>query len=674
MIWNQGWLRYQKKEQYLDMKYLRYVFFSGGNKTLEQSDSILTNIFDEIKLASKKMFDFIPEIYTESDKVGFEEKAHIALQIRPEENILGKEGYKLETRDNTLFIIGGTTKGLLYGVFHLLRLISVGKSLDNLNPVQVPDNPLRMMNHWDNIDGSIERGYSGRSFFLKEDEVLVNERTKDYARLAASVGINGVVINNVNVKDAATELITTRYFHKLREMATIFEGYGIQLFLSLNFAAPIEIGGLSSSDPLDEKVISWWNSKMEEVFSEIPNLGGFLVKADSEGRPGPFTYGRNHADGANMLAKAVEPYNGLIIWRCFVYNCMQDWRDLETDRARAGYDNFMPLDGMFLDNVILQIKNGPMDFQIREPISPLLGGLRKTNQILEVQIAQEYTGQQKDLCYLIPMFKEVLEFRTYCKEKNDTVADIVSGRTFSQTNCGMATVSNTGDDFNWTGNDLAAANFYGFGRLSFQTNLTAKEIAEEWIAMTLSSDEEVIESVKSMLLSSRQTYENYTSPLGIGWMVNPNHHYGPNVDGYEYDRWGTYHRADWKGIGVNRGENGTGYTKQYNEPNASLYNSIKNCPEELLLFFHYIPYTYQLKTGKTLIQHIYDTHFEGANQVEEYRKVWISLKEKIDLDVYERVLGRFDLQLKNAYEWRDIVNSYFYRKSGIQDELGRMIY
>lgn len=674
MKWNQGWLRYQKKEQYSDMKYLKHVFFSIENEKLEESDTILMNIFDEIKLAFKKMFDLTPELYIDVDEKDFADKSRTVLLIKPEENLLGKEGYRLEVKDNTLFIVSAAMKGLLYGVFHLLRKISTGQPLDNLNLVQTPDNPLRMMNHWDNIDGTIERGYSGHSFFLKEDEVLVNERTKDYARLAASIGINGVVINNVNVKHAATELITTRYFHKLREMAVIFEGYGIQLFLSLNFAAPIEIGGLSSADPLDEEVITWWTVKMKEVFSEIPNLGGFLVKADSEGRPGPFTYGRNHADGANMLAKAVEPYHGLIIWRCFVYNCMQDWRDTKTDRARAGYDNFMPLDGKFLDNVILQIKNGPMDFQIREPISPLLGGLRKTNQILEVQIAQEYTGQQRDLCYLIPMFKEVLEFRTYCKEEEDTVADIVSGRTFFQTNCGMATVSNTGDDFNWTGNDLAAANFYGFGRLSFQTSLTAEEIAREWIAMTLSSDEEVVESVKNILLTSRQTYENYTSPLGIGWMVNPNHHYGPNIEGYEYDRWGTYHRADWKGIGVNRGENGTGYAGQYNEPNSSRYNSVEDCPEELLLFFHYIPYTYKLKTGKTLIQHIYDTHFEGAKQVEEYRKTWISLKEKIDLDVYERVLERFDLQLKNAYEWRDIVNSYFYRKSGIQDEIGRIIF
>lgn len=671
MEWNQAWLKYSKKEQYSDKKYLEQVVVCIEK---EQTNQIITNIVEEIKQACDKMLDLIPRIYFCVDEKKIENDGCTFLHINPKETLLGKEGYKLETIDHSLYVIAATDKGLLYGVFHLMRLISVGESLERLNIIQFPDNPLRMMNHWDNMDGTIERGYSGQSFFLKEDNVLVNERTKDYARLAASVGINGVVINNVNVRSTATELITTKYFRQLRQMALLFEGYGIQLFLSLNFAAPMEIGGLSSADPLEKEVIDWWTAKMDEVFGEIPNLGGFLVKADSEGRPGPFTYGRNHADGANMLAKLVEPYNGLIIWRCFVYNCMQDWRDIKTDRARAGYDNFMSLDGTFLDNVILQIKNGPMDFQIREPISPLLGGLCKTNQILEVQIAQEYTGQQKDLCYLIPMFKEILGFKTYCKEEEDTVADIVSGRSFSQTNCGMATVSNTGDDFNWTGNDLAAANFYGFGRLSFQTSLTAEEIAKEWIAMTISTDEEVMEAIKCMLLTSRKTYENYTSPLGIGWMVNPNHHYGPNVDGYEYDRWGTYHRADCKGLGINRGENGTGYAGQYHEPNASNYNSIEECPEELILFFHYVPYTYELKTGKTLIQHIYDTHFEGVKQVEDYKESWISLKEKIDLDVYERVLERFDLQLKNAFEWRDIVNSYFYRKSGISDEIGRIIY
>ena len=375
-----------------------------------------------------------------------------------------------------------------------------------------------------------------------------------------------------------------------------------------------------------------------------------------------------------MLADIIKPYGGIIIWRCFVYNCTQDWRDYKTDRARAGYDNFIEMDGDYHDNVILQIKNGPMDFQIREAVSPLLGGLQKTNQMLEVQVAQEYTGQQIDLCYLIPLFKEVLDFKTYCRQEFDTVADVISGRTMGNRNAGIAAVCNTGNDENWTGNDLAAANFYGFGRLAFDTSLSSREIAEEWVRMTLSNEEKGVEAVVTLLLGSRATYEKYTSPLGIGWMVNPNFHYGPNVDGYEYSRWGTYHRADHLGLGVDRTDTGTGYVRQYYEPNASVYNHVETCPEELLLFFHHIPYTYHLKSGKTLIQHIYDSHFEGVEEVEHMIKVWESLKGKVEERAYEIVRERFARQLLNAREWRDQVNTYFYRKSGIADEKGRIIY
>ena len=547
-------------------------------------------------------------------------------------------------------------------------------AVEEISEEAAPSNPLRMMNHWDNMDGSIERGYSGESFFFENDEMYINERTVDYARFMASVGINGIVINNVNVKGAATYLITDRFFDKVKELGDVFADYGIKLYLSINFAAPIELGGLEVCDPLDEGVIAWWQAKSKEVFEKLPGFGGYLVKADSEGRPGPFTYGRTQADGANMLADAVAPYGGIIIWRCFVYNCTQDWRDYKTDRARAGYDYFKDFDGEYHDNVILQIKNGPMDFQIREPISPLLGGLTKTNQLLEVQIAQEYTGHQIDLCYLMPMFKEVLDFRTYCSEKNDTVADIVSGRTMGNKLAGMAAVINTGNDFNWTGNDLAAANLYGFGRLAYNTELGADEIAREWVALTFDMDKASEDKLVDMLMRSRDIYEKYTSPLGLGWMVTPHEHYGPSVDGYEYSRWGTYHRADHKGIGVDRSDKGTGYAQQYYEPNASAYNDPEKCPEELLLFFHHIPYTWKLKSGKTLIQYIYDSHFEGEEGAEKLAEDWNSLKDVVDSDVFARVAERFELQVANAKEWRDQVNSYFYRKSDIADEQGRKIY
>jgi alpha-glucuronidase len=388
-----------------------------------------------------------------------------------------------------------------------------------------------------------------------------------------------------------------------------------------------------------------------------------------------------------MLAKAIAPYGGLIIWRCFVYNCTQDWRDRKTDRARAGYDNFITLDGQFADNAILQIKNGPMDFQIREPVSPLLGAMTNTNQILEVQIAQEYTGQQIDVCYLIPMFKEVLDFHTYAnvnEQQNsnpisandnlDTVADIVSRITFGNLYGGIAAVCNTGCDSNWTGNDLAAANLYGYGRLIFDTKMTAQDLAKEWAGLTFSTKPHVVDTICKILLPSRAIYEKYTSPLGVGWMVRPETHYGPSVDGYEYSRWGTYHFADHKGLGVDRTDSGTGFVRQYHEPNASMYNSLEDCPEELLLFFHHVPYSYQLKSGKTLIQHIYDSHFEGAEDVEELIRLWDSLEKDIPKESFECVQKRFLMQRKNAAEWRDQINTYFYRKTGIEDEHKREFY
>lgn len=660
--WTQLWLKYEPKKEQGNASFFTGLVWKG----FDHENAIIKN-------AQKELINGIQGMLGIALACKEEDKATLIIE-KSEDAQIKEEGYLLKEADGILTLRARDEKGALYGVFHILRVVAMEKSLKGMDALVNPDNPLRMYNHWDNMDGSIERGYSGNSFFFVNNEVVVDERTVDYARFVASIGINGVVINNVNVKNCATWLITDRYFEKVAQMAEIFAGYGIKFFLSLNYAATIELGGLDSADPLDEGVIAWWKEKMAEVFAKIPNLGGFLVKADSEGRPGPFTYGRTQADGANMLADIVKPYGGIIIWRCFVYNCTQDWRDYKTDRARAGYDSFIQMDGDYHENVILQIKNGPMDFQIREPISPLLGGLKKTNQMLEVQLAQEYTGHQIDVCYLIPMFKEVLDFHTYCKKGADTVADVISGRTLGNKNAGIAAVINTGNDANWTGNDLAAANFYGFGRLGFTTSLSAEEILEEWIRLSISTDENVIDTIKGIMLPSRATYEKYTSPLGIGWMVTPNIHYGCSVDGYEYSCWGTYHRADHLGIGVDRTDKGTGYAQQYYEPNASMYNNMETCPEELLLFFHHVPYTYVLKTGKTLIQHIYDTHFEGVEEVEQMIAAWDSLEGKISADTFNLVKVRFGRQLYNAKEWRDQVNSYFFRKSGIADEKGRAIY
>lgn len=660
--WTQGWLAYTPKADMGNGRLVQKTAIADFDK----SNEVIANAVGELVYGIKKMLDTRTEITDE-------EKPESGILIRRQQEI-PEGGWQIKEEHNILYLLASEETGVLYGVFHILRQIAMEKTLCGAEFICAPDNPLRMFNHWDNMDGSIERGYSGRSFFFRDNKVIVDERTRDYCRLVSSVGINGVVINNVNVNDAATWLITDKYLDRVKEIADIFAGYGIKLFLSLNFAASIELGGPDSADPLDEAVIEWWKAKIAEVYNKIPGLGGFLVKADSEGRPGPYTYGRTQADGANMLADIIKPYGGILIWRCFVYNCKQDWRDYKTDRARAAYDNFIGMDGDYHDNVILQIKNGPMDFQIREPVSPLLGGLTKTNQMLEVQIAQEYTGHQIDVCYLIPMFKEVLDFKTYCSPEKDTVADVVGGRMMGNRNAGITAVCNTGDDENWTGSDLAAANLYGFGRLAYCTDLSAEEIAEEWIRQTLSNDREVVETVKKILLDSREVYEKYTSPLGIGWMVTPGEHYGPSVDGYEYSRWGTYHRADHLGLGVDRTDSGTGYARQYYEPNASMYNNAETCPEELLLFFHHVLYTYRLKTGKTVIQHIYDSHFEGVEEVEGMIESWKRLEGKVDDKVFSAVMQQFDRQLDNAREWRDQVNTYFYRKSGIPDQKGRKIY
>lgn len=655
MDYSKCWLDYQPMDSY-EKEWLTLSVLCEG--------TIVGSAVDEYKLALEGMTGKTPEIVRGPVEAG-------VVLLLDQNQVPGTDGYRITKEEQRYEITGQSESGVLYGVFHFLRLIRTGH-WEEIPVEHVPEMPLRMMNHWDNMDGSIERGYSGESFFYQDYEILWNDRILQYTRMMASIGINGIVINNVNVHEKETYLITDTYLQQVKQYSDLFNRYGIKLYTSVNFAAPMELAGLDSCDPLNPKVAAWWKETTRHIYEVIPDFGGFLVKADSEGRPGPFTYDRTHADGANMLARALAPYGGILIWRCFVYNCGQDWRDKKTDRARAAYDNFIGLDGLFDDNVVLQIKNGPMDFQVREPVSPLFGGLKKTNMMLEVEIAQEYTGQQIDLCYLLPMWREILDFDTYAEGEGSTVKNIVKGSTYRQSLCGMAAVINTGNDYNWTGNDLAAANTYGYGRLTMSPSMAPDRIAREWTELTLGA--EVEKEVVEMLMKSWPTYEKYTSPLGIGWMVTPHYHYGPDIDGYEYDRWGTYHRADRDGLGVDRTPAGTGYTDQYNEPWRSVYADVKKCPEELLLFFHYVRYDAQLSSGKTLIQHIYDTHFEGVEEVEAMIAGWKRLREKLAEDVYMRVEERLERQLANAVEWRDRVNTYFYRKSGVKDEKGRKIY
>ncbi|MBO5175858.1 MAG: alpha-glucuronidase, partial [Lachnospiraceae bacterium] len=390
--WTQLWLEYRKVNSKGNDTYIKNVVLDGFDK----EHPVIKNALKELLYGVQGMLGVTEVPVWENGTAAEQPALLIKKQITASGELEG--AYRLVENSGSLSLLAGEETGVLYGVFHILRMIATEKSLQGLDEKKSPSQPLRMMNHWDNMDGSIERGYSGRSFYFRNNEFFIDERTRDFARFMASIGINGIVINNVNVKDAATYLITERYFDRVTELSELFAEYGIKLYLSLNFASPLELGGPKSADPLNEEVIAWWKEKMAEVFAKVPKLGGFLVKADSEGRPGPFTYGRTQADGANMLADIVKPYGALIIWRCFVYNCTQDWRDYKTDRARAQYDNFIGMDGDYHDNVILQIKNGPMDFQVREPVAPLLGGLKKTNQMMEVQIAQEYTGHQIDVC------------------------------------------------------------------------------------------------------------------------------------------------------------------------------------------------------------------------------------------------------------------------------------
>ncbi len=577
------------------------------------------------------------------------------------------EAYKLHGSKAGLTIRAADRNGLLYGVYALLMRLKAGDDPAFISLESAPAVKRRVLNHWDNINGTVERGYSGKSIFFRDGALCYDaSRIRDYARLLASVGINEIAVNNVNVTGQSARLITEEMLPKVAGLAGIFRPFGIRLILSVHFEGPVLIGRLPTSDPMDERVQRWWRDAADTVYRYVPDLAGFLVKADSEFRDGPAAFGRTQADGANVIARALLPHRGIVYWRCFVYNCNQDWRDTKTDRPKAAYEHFFPLDGEFQNNVVLQVKYGPTDFQVREPNSPLLGAMIRTRQAIEFQITQEYTGQQIDLYALPVQWEEV--FNTPVSEARLT-RDLV-GREVDT----VAAVSNVGDDANWTGHTLAQANLYAFGRMAWDPALTARQVMKEWAVQTFGNNPAVCAPIAEMMLASRNVYEKYNAPLGIGWMVAVGRHYGPSVDGYEYMKWGTYHRADYKAIGVDRTKNGTGFTTQYHPFLDALYSDKTTCPEELLLFFHRLPYDYRLKSGKTLIQHIYDTHFEGVEDVEGFISTWKSLEGQLPASAYASVLERLTRQLENAREWRDVVNTYFYRKTGVGDAHGRQIY
>lgn len=628
---------------------------------LETKDRISETIREEMNL----LFNNLIEKNVESD-------GQIFFELIVDDT-MGQEGFQIKP-GNSIVIQATTTTGLLYGLYKLYELIR----LDSLSTEvirSVPDQSFRMINHWDNMDGSIERGYAGDSIFYKDNTFRKDyDLVRQYARLLSSVGINAISINNVNVHDVETHLITEENLPEVKMLNDIFSSYGIKTFLSINFAAPKKIGGLDTADPLDPDVIVFWEDTVSKIYRVIPDFGGFVIKADSEGEPGPFAYGRGHDDGANMFGRILGKYDGICIWRCFVYDCAQDWRDRSIDRARAAYDNFMPLDGKFDDNVILQIKLGPLDFQVREPLSPLFGALRKTNHIIEFQLTQEYTGQQKAVYYQVPVWKEVLDFDTKYDYQPSVVKRLLKNNSPVPANSGISAVGLVGMDKNWTHHKLMQSNLYAYGRLAWDNQLSSEEIANNWTVLTFAISSDSRDKIVDILVSSRETYALYTAPNGVGFMCRPNHHYGPDIDGYEYDRWGTYHFADRDGIGNNRSLDGTKYVEQYSPARCQEYNDLKTCPDELLLWFHHVDYQHVLNNGKTLIQDIYDNHFEGVERVAVYQETWEKLSSELDKDSYENVKDLLSVQYHMAIEWRDQINTYFFRKSGVTDEHNRQIY
>lgn len=567
-----------------------------------------------------------------------------------EEKDLG-DAYRIEPRDGGYLLTGGST-GLLYAAYRLILDTLCGETVSA--PLSsAPKYALRMINCWDNEDGEIERGYSGRSLFFDSGRFAYDPvRMRELGRLLASAGLNVLCINNVNVHYPA-QLLLEDQLPDLAALAEIFRPFGVKLMVSVDYSQPMR-HGVPTADPLDPAVRDWWKQTAARVYAAVPDLAGFLVKADSEGRPGPFTYGRNHAEGANMLAEALKPFGGVVVWRCFVYNCRQDWRDTKTDRPKAAWEHYAFLDGEFADNVILQVKNGPFDFQVREPLSPLLLGMKKTNLALEVQLAQEYTGHQIDIYTMIPMWKEV-----YAEMPADNVMSV-------------AAVSNLGNDENYTGHPLAAVNLYTWGLFAWDPETDAEAAVLRWCRLTYGFEPEQEQALAALLLSSRRTYEKYTAPLGIGWMITPHDHYGPNPSGYEYDLWGTYHKADRNAVGIDRTHAGTGYLDQYPEELQKKYGDPATCPDLYLLFYHRLPYGFRMKDGRTLIQRIYDDHFEGYEETEKMAETLAALPfPEPDATV---IRERMEKQLYNAREWRDVINTFFRRLSGADDEHGRRIY
>ncbi|WP_433863779.1 alpha-glucuronidase [Sphingobacterium thalpophilum] len=564
------------------------------------------------------------------------------------------DGYRIRSLGSKTVISAGSSTGLLYGAFHLLRLQQQDVALQGLDISEKPSYALRMLNHWDNLDGTVERGYAGHSLWKwQELPGVISPRYREYARANASIGINAVVLNNVN---ASPLILRADYLEKVKTLADIFRPYGIRVFLSINFSAPALLGNLPDSDPLRPVVAGWWKDKADEIYRLIPDFGGFLVKANSEGQPGPQDYGRTHADGANMLAAALRPHRGLVLWRAFVYNPTAE------DRAKQAYQEFVPLDGQFDDNVILQIKNGPIDFQPREPFNPLFGAMPKTSQMVEFQITQEYLGFSNHLVYLAPLFKETLNAQTYSRSEAGTVAGITQRGPHPVS--AIAGVANIGEDRNWCGHHFAQANWYAFGRLAWNTELSSNSLAREWLSMTFSPDPALVNPLSELMVESREAVVNYMMPLGLHHIFAFEHHYGPepwgDIPGGRPDwmPW-YYHNADALGIGFDRTATGSNAVAQYRSPLREQFGQISSCPEQYLLWFHHVPWKHRMKNGRSLWDNLCYAYQQGVDQVRGFQRQWDSLEGKMDTQRFQEVQSKLKIQARDAVWWRDACLLYF---------------
>jgi alpha-glucuronidase len=579
-----------------------------------------------------------------------------ALVTKEELNRISDEGFIIKAKPGKTIITGNTDIAVLYGIFHYLRLLQTNQQVTNLNIISVPKLKLRMLNHWDNLNRTVERGYAGFSIWdWHRLPTFIDQRYIDYARANASIGINAVVLTNVN---ANSIILTPAYLEKVKKLADVFRPYGIKVFLTARFSSPIELGRLKTADPLDTTVQQWWTAKANEIYSLIPDFGGFLVKANSEGQPGPQDYKRTHADGANMLANAVAPHKGIVIWRAFVYAA-----ENPVDRHKQANDDFVPLDGKFNSNAMVQVKNGAIDFMPREPFHPLFGAMPKTPLMMEFQVTQEYLGQATNWVFLAPLFKEVLDSDTYAKGKGSTVAKVIDGSVDNHSLNGMTGVANIGNDINWCGHPMAQANWYALGRLAWDYTITSDAIADEWLRMTFTNDAAFVASTKNVMLRSREIMVDYMNPIGLHHIMSTGHHYGPApwVGNLNRPEWNPvyYHKADSVGIGFNRTASGSNAIGQYHPEARKQWEEISTIDEKYLLWFHHAPWTHKMKSGRTLWNELVYKYYTGADNVKWMKNEWLKQQSKIDAQRFREVSMLLDTQVEEAKWWRNACLLYF---------------